>query len=174
MTILADDTVFEGTDEATHNFGEAVEVNVEPCEVGGVQLEVPAEPGVKDPCDADNATWIVPDDNNTLVWTLTNGVLSVEIIAPDTVFEGTQDAMFSFGEAEETNTEPCVKGEQGNNPPLVEVKGVQGVPTAVDAGLGGDNSPIPAGRNPLWLMVIGGGLGLMGSAGLRRRTAAHR
>ncbi len=93
-------------------------------------------------------------------------------VRADEAFVPYTDAEFE----EECVDEPDVKGEQGNNnpPPMVEVKGVQGVPTAVDAGLGGDNSPIPAGRNPLWLMVIGGGLGLMGSAGLRRRTAAHR
>ena len=48
------------------------------------------------------------------------------------------------------------------------------VPTAVDAGIGTEESPLGSGRNPLWLLAVGGGLGLMGSAGWRRRVTAKR
>lgn len=184
VTITADDTVFEGTGLTTYNFGLPEELNDEPCEVGGQELEIPAEPGIKDPCGRGNAEWIVPDDSETLDWTLTDGVLTVEILVADTVFSGTQDTTYSFGEAKETNKAPCeVKGEEGdgddNQPPMtVEVKGEQGVapgvPTAVDAGLGSDELPLGSRRNPLWLLAVGGGLGLMGSAGLRRRATANR
>ena len=95
--------------------------------MGGEQLEIPAEPGVKDPCGEGNAKWVVPDDSDTLDWTLTDGVLTVEILAPDTVFEGTDDTTYSFGEAEESNTDECdVKGEQEHPQPAardVEVTG---------------------------------------------------
>ena len=69
--------------------------------------------------------------------------------------------------------EPEVKGEQGHviKHELPEVPASPAVPTAVDAGLGGAESPLGSPRNPLWLLAVGGGLGLMGSAGLRRRAA---
>lgn len=153
-------------------------------EVAGEQLEIPAEPGMKDPCGARNATWVVPADTVELDWTLTDGVLSVEITASDTVFQGTEDTTYSFGKVKEENKKACdVGGEQGNdndNPPLiVEVAGEQAeVPTAVDAGIGigmgTEQSPLGSRGNPLWLLAVGGGLGLMGSAGLRRRATARR
>jgi hypothetical protein len=178
VSILAENTVFEGTDDTTYNFGEAVETNLEECEVLGEQLEIPAQPEVKDPCGADNARWIVPADTDKLDWTLDDGVLSVEITAADTVFEGTEDTTYSFGEAVETNTDACeVKGDQDNDDLTVEVKGEQAtVPTAVDAGLPGlvENRQQDTTRNPLWLLAIGGGLGLMGIAGSRRRRTATR
>jgi hypothetical protein len=178
VSILAENTVFEGTDDTTYNFGEAVETNLEECEILGEQLEIPAQPEVKDPCGADNARWIVPADTDKLDWTLDDGVLSVEITAADTVFEGTEDTTYSFGEAVETNTDACeVKGDQDNDDLTVEVKGEQAtVPTAVDAGLPGlvENRQQDTTRNPLWLLAIGGGLGLMGIAGSRRRRTATR
>ena len=178
VTILTENTVFEGTDDTTYNFGEAVETNLEECEVLGEQLEIPAQPGIKDPCGAGNARWIVPADTDELDWTLTGGVLSVEITVPDTVFEGTDDTTYSFGKAKETNKAACeVKGDQGDQTMTVEVKGEQAtVPTAVDAGLSGlaENHQQDTTRNPLWLLAVGGGLGLMGIAGSRRRRTATR
>ena len=178
VTILAENTVFEGTGETSHNFGEAVETNTDECEVAGEQLEIPAQPGIKDPCGAGNARWKVPADTDELDWTLDDGVLSVEILVADTVFEGTDDTTYSFGKAVETNKAACeIKGQQGNQDLTVEVKGAQAtVPTAVDAGVAGvvQEAPLAAHRNPLWLVALGGGLGLMGFAGSRRRKTANR
>ena len=177
VTIVAEDTVFVGTGEATHDFGPAVESNTEECEVLGEQLEIPAQPAVEDPCDPGNAEWVVPADTDELDWTLQDdGVLTVDITVPDTVFEGTEETTWSFGTAEETNTEACeVKGEQDDGPaPDVQVLGAQlTVPTSVEAGTGPASSSLPR-RNPLWLLAVGSGLGLVGVAGWRRRTAAHR
>lgn len=119
VTILAENTVFEGTDETTHGFGEADETNTDACEVLGEQLEIPAEPEVKDPCGAGNATWVVPADSDELDWTLTGGALSVEITAPDTVFPGGQDTSYSFGTAPETNTDDCGRRRAGCREGLV-------------------------------------------------------
>jgi hypothetical protein len=47
------------------------------------------------------------------------------------------------------------------------------VPTVVNAGLGADVPPAPS-PTPMWLLALGGGIGLMGAAGLRRRATAHR
>jgi hypothetical protein len=47
------------------------------------------------------------------------------------------------------------------------------VPTVVDAGLGADLPPA-SNRTPMCLLALGGGIGLMGAAGLRRRATAHR
>ena len=176
VTILTEDTVFEGTGETTHNFGQAVETNVEECEVAGEQLTIPAEPDVKDPCGTGNAAWVVPADTEKLDWTLTDGVLTVDITVPDTVFDGTDDTTYGFGTAEETNTDKCeVKGEQGHQVLDVEVKGEQAtVPTAVDAGLVTEDAPLGARHNPLWLLAVSGGLGLLGFAGTRRRQATTR
>jgi len=43
------------------------------------------------------------------------------------------------------------------------------VPTVVNAGIGPKNDPSAQSRHPLWLLAMGGGLSLMGAAGLRRR-----
>jgi hypothetical protein len=59
-----------------------------------------------------------------------------------------------------------------------EVEGVEAVPaavpTAVDAGLGGPTETMAGDRNPLWLLLVGLGLGLVGLAGGRRRTGLNR
>jgi hypothetical protein len=47
------------------------------------------------------------------------------------------------------------------------------VPTVVNAGLGASVPPTSSGT-PMWLLALGGGIGLMGAAGLRRRATAHR
>lgn len=73
--------------------------------------------------------------------------------------------------------EPEVAGEQGNDikHELPEVKGEQAaVPGAVNAGLGTTPTPMGAERNPLWLLAVAGGLGLIGVAGRRRRPTAAR
>ncbi|GAA1479397.1 hypothetical protein GCM10009623_38430 [Nocardioides aestuarii] len=73
-----------------------------------------------------------------------------------------------------------VKGEQEepmqNEQPGIEVKGEQAaVPTEVAAGESGLAGPLGVvHRNPLWLLAIGGGLGLIGFAGSRRRKVADR
>ena len=73
-----------------------------------------------------------------------------------------------------------VKGEQeepmDNEQPGIEVKGEQAeVPTEVAAGEEGLTGPLGVvHRNPLWLLAIGGGLGLIGFAGGRRRKVADR
>ena len=78
-------------------------------------------------------------------------------VRADEAFVPYTDAEFE----EECVDEPDVKGEQGNNnpPPIVEVKGVQGVvPTAVDAGLGGHNSSDPGWTQPAvvaWSSAVG-------------------
>ena len=145
---------------------------MEECEVGGEQLSIPAEPDVEDPCGSGNAEWVVPADTDELDWTLTDGVLTVDITVPDTVFDGTDDTTYGFGTAEETNTDKCeVKGEQGHQVLDVEVKGEQAtVPNAVDAGLAGTTPS----RDPLWLLVVGGGVALMGAAVRRRLMSADR
>src|SRR5688500_4360550 len=62
---------------------------------------------------------------------------------------------------EEEPEEPEVKGEQVQviNHQLPEVKGEQavapGVPTAVNAGIGTEESPLGSRRNPLWLLAVG-------------------
>jgi hypothetical protein len=69
---------------------------------------------------------------------------------------------------------PEVKGEQGHAP---QVKGVQAVapavPTAIEAGIGSPETPLGSRRNPLWLLALAGGLGLMGSGWRRRKTATR-
>lgn len=168
----------------------------------GEELAVPAAPEMLDPCDAGNASWVEPADTEVLDWTLDDeGNLSVTILTPDTVFTGTDSNTHSFGPAVETNTDPCVKGEEGEKDPpknpdspdnpdnpetpetpeTPEVKGAEAtvvpttaVPTTVDAGLGTVQAPQGDTRNPLWLLVVGGGLGLMGLAGLRRRAVGSR
>jgi hypothetical protein len=73
-----------------------------------------------------------------------------------------------------------VKGDEGetieHEQPTIEVKGAQtGVPTEVAAGEAGSIGPLGVvHRNPLWLLAVGGGLGLMGFAGSRRRRTADR
>ncbi|MFD1948775.1 hypothetical protein [Nocardioides aestuarii] len=167
VSILTEDTVFAETGETTHNFGQAPETNIEECEVAGQQLEIPAAPGVKDPCDSGNARWIVPADTDELTWTLEeDGDLVVEITVPDTVFSGTQDTTYNFGPVVETNTDACVKGEQETKPdqeqPTVEVKGQQAtVPSAVDAGLPGADAVGGSGAAGL-LYAAAAGLLLLG------------
>lgn len=179
-TITAANTTFPGG-ATTYNFGQPFEEFPEECEVGGVQLEVPAEPKVKDPCDPGNAAWVVPADTGELDWTLDGetGELSVQILIPDTTFEGTQDTTFNFGAAEETNTEACeVKGEEEEEPddptPTVEVKGEQAVvPSAVDAGLQAPIAPQGSPRGP-GLVLLGAGLALIATSVPRRRRTAPR
>lgn len=166
VTILAEDTVFEGTGEASHNFGPAPETNTEECEVAGEQLEIPAVPGVKDPCDVGNARWIVPADTDELDWTLEpDGDLVVDITVPGTVFTDTDDTTYNFGQAVEENTDACVKGEQETEPddeqPVVEVKGEQAVPVAVDAGLPATGQPGGSAATGT-LYAAAGGLLLLG------------
>ncbi|MGK2896313.1 MAG: hypothetical protein ACSLEY_01805 [Candidatus Saccharimonadales bacterium] len=51
-------------------------------------VNVPYTPSVNDPCGVDNATWIVPDDDETFEWSVSpDGVLTVNIIVPNTLFE---------------------------------------------------------------------------------------
>jgi hypothetical protein len=165
VEILAADTVFAETGQTSHDFGQAPETNTEECEVLGEQLEIPAEPGVEDPCDTGNARWVVPADTDKLDWTLEDdGDLVVEITVPDTVFTDTDDTTYNFGKAVETNTDACVKGEQETEPdgeqPALEVKGEQAaVPAVVDAGLAGDGS---SGAPRSALLALAGGLLLVG------------
>jgi hypothetical protein len=64
---------------------------------------------------------------------------------------------------------------EGEEPPTDhENPGTPDVPTVVDAGLGLHDVPSGDARQPLWLLAVGGGLGLMGAAGLRRRATATR
>jgi len=135
VTILAEDTVFAGTGETTHNYGPPEETNTDYCPKEEVDL--PAEPEVYDPCDPGNAEWVVPEDTEVLDWELTeNGDLVVSIIPGNTVFTGTKDTTHNFGQPEETNTEACPSVQPED---LVrEVAGVQascklgGVKTWVD------------------------------------------
>ncbi|HEX6149733.1 hypothetical protein [Nocardioides sp.] len=48
------------------------------------------------------------------------------------------------------------------------------VPTVVNAGVGTEIVPSTQNPDPMWLMALGAGLGLMGAAGLRRRATANR
>ena len=154
--------MFVGTGETTHNYGPAVETNTEECEVLGEQLEIPAQPAVTDPCDPGNAEWVVPADTDELDWTLQDdGVLTVDITVPDTVFEGTEETSWSFGRAEETNTEACeVKGEeQDDDEPAPAVQPKQWRPMAMRrparpctvASKMVCGAPAPAGRSIIWL-----------------------
>ena len=151
--------------------------------MAGEQLEIPAVPGVKDPCDVGNARWIVPADTDELAWTLEeDGDLVVEITVPDTVFTDTDDTTYDFGQAVETNTDVCVKGEQETDPddeqPAVEVEGEQAVPFAVDAGLAGTGATGGSAATAT-LYAAAGGLLLLGLACFARwrgrfGTAARR
>lgn len=184
VTILTEDTVFEETGESSHNYGTAPETNTEACEVAGEQLEIPATPGVKDPCDAGNARWVVPADTEELAWTLEDdGDLVVDITVPDTVFTDTDDTTYNFGKAVEKNTDACVKGEQETEPddeqPAVEVKGEQAaVPVAVDAGIGEAGSTTGSAATGTWYAGAAGllllGLSCFARWRGRFRTAARR
>ena len=61
VTILTEDTVFEGTGETTHNYGPAVETNTDYCYEEPDEIAIPATPTVDDSCGVGNATWDVPD-----------------------------------------------------------------------------------------------------------------
>ena len=68
----------------------------------------------------------------------------------------------------------CTEVEGEEPPKDHENPGHPDVPTVVDAGLGQHDVPSGEARHPLWLLAVGGGLGLMGAAGLRRRATATR
>ncbi len=108
-------------------------------------------------------------NEETLAWE--PGVETGPVRTDETFVEYT-DKQFQNKCAEE----PEVAGEQETiDHELPEVAGEQAsVPGAVDAGLGSTSAPLGAARNPLWLLVLGSGLGLMGVAGRRRRPAADR
>ncbi len=77
---------------------------------------------------------------------------------------------------DEELAEQCTEVE-GEEPPKdheIRNPGSPSVPTVVDAGLGLQDVPSGEARHPLWLLAVGGGLGLMGAAGLRRRATATR
>jgi hypothetical protein len=67
-----------------------------------------------------------------------------------------------------------VEGEEPPKEHEIQNPGSPEVPTVVDAGLGQHDVPSGEARHPLWLLAVGGGLGLMGAAGLRRRATATR
>ena len=88
--------------------------------------------------------------------------------------ERTEETFVAY--TDEELAEQCTEVE-GEEPPTdheIENPGTPAVPTVVDAGLGLHDVPSGEARDPLWLLAIGGGLGLMGAAGLRRRTTATR
>ncbi len=66
----------------------------------------------------------------------------------------------------------CTEVEAGEPPadPAVDDPAAPSVPTVVNAGLGPKYDPSAQSRHPLWFLAMVGGLGLMGSAGLRRRS----
>ena len=67
-----------------------------------------------------------------------------------------------------------VEGEEPPKDHEIQNPGSPEVPTVVDAGLVLHDVPSGEARHPLWLLAVGGGLGLMGAAGLRRRATATR
>ena len=74
-------------------------------------IAVPAMPTRVDPCGPNNATWNVPEDTEVLDWDLSEGVLTVTILTPDTVFENTEGAASkNYGVAVDSNT-PCPPNE---------------------------------------------------------------
>jgi hypothetical protein len=72
--------------------------------------------------------------------------------------------------------EACTETEGGEPPadPTISDPTAPSVPTVVNAGLAAKNDPSAPSRHPLWLVAMGGGLSLMGAAGLRRRSSAKR
>ena len=65
-------------------------------------IQVPAEPGVTDPCGPNNASWNVPADTDTLNWELLgNGHLTVTVIPENTTFPGGATS-HDFGKASDS------------------------------------------------------------------------
>ena len=110
VTITAANTEFNNSNNGptSHNFGTPDETNTAACIT---KINIPAEPGVTDPCGAGNATWNVPADGNGLAWTVNQaGELVVTITAANTEFNNSNNGPTShnFGTPDETNTQACV------------------------------------------------------------------
>lgn len=91
-----------------------------------VVIDSPEKPGVVDPCGADNATWVVPENTDSLVWTLSeDGNLSVAPAQANTTFaEGV--TTIAFGKAMDSGEQCPVVEEKvveasSTNPPVVNL-----------------------------------------------------
>lgn len=74
-----------------------------PAPEGPKEVEVPATPSVNDPCGPRNATWVIPEDTESVVWSVYHG----DLIAKTTkgyIFED-QTTMHNFGKAKDSNVE---------------------------------------------------------------------
>jgi LPXTG-motif cell wall-anchored protein len=69
-------------------------------------LDVPAQPGVNDPCGAGNATWVLPANSGHITWTLTPRGRLVATADTGYTFPGGKTT-HNFGQAPETNRAAC-------------------------------------------------------------------
>lgn len=70
------------------------------------EIPVPEQPGINDPCGADNATWEKPDDSDQLRWELTEEGQLIVHTKSSFVFPGERTS-HDFGRPEETHTQDC-------------------------------------------------------------------
>lgn len=79
-------------------------VAADPCPV---EVEIPAQPEVTDPCGAGNAEWVKPSDTEQIAWTLTADKHLVAATKEGFTFPG-KKTEHDYGVAPEANTDPCV------------------------------------------------------------------
>ncbi len=93
-------------------------------------IDIPAQPGVTDPSGADNATWNVPANTDTLSWSVgSDGHLIVTVTADNTTFPG-GDTTHDYGIAPDsgvvdpppttTETTPTVSTTESTPPTTTE------------------------------------------------------
>ena len=98
VTVIPENTTFPGG-STSHDYGVPTDSG-EPCPPN--VIDVPAEPGVTDPCGPNNASWNVPADTDTLNWELLgNGHLTVTVIPENTTFPGGATS-HDFGKASDS------------------------------------------------------------------------